>query len=122
MNRLITATTVVLVLLTMTAALAQTPAQPQNAHPTGIAQPNAEQKAQIAALAKVWDQKAREADAARDKYMIQLLATLAELGLKPSETAVTWNEKGEPVFTHIDPKPAPTPTPALTPKPEAKNP
>jgi len=101
MKRLLTA--IALVLFTTAIALAQQPAQQQNAHPTPVAQPTAEQKAQITALAKAWEAKAREADAARDKYMIQLLATLAELGLKPSETSISWNDKGEPVFTRIEP-------------------
>lgn len=100
--------TFALVLFTITIALAQQPATPQNAHPPSIAQPTAEQKVQITALAKAWEQKAREADAAKDKYMIQLLATLAELGLKPSETSITWNDKGEPVFTRIEPTKTPT--------------
>jgi len=88
-------------------AMGQQPAQPQNAHPPAVAQPNAEQKARITELAKQWDTAVKAADAARDKYMIQLLATLAELGLKPSETSISWNEKGEPVFSRIEPTKAP---------------
>lgn len=109
---------IALVLFSMTITLAQQPAPQQNAHPPSVAQPNAEQKARITELAKAWTQKAQEADAARDKYMIQLLATLAELGLKPSETSITWNEKGEPVFSRAEPAPKTAATP--TPKTEAK--
>jgi hypothetical protein len=81
-----------------------------------VVQPNAEQKAKLIELARNWEAQAREADAARDKYLIALMGTLAELGLKPSETAITWNEKGEPVFNRA------TPTTAKAPdtKPEAK--
>jgi hypothetical protein len=93
------------------AALGQ---QPAPAKPT-VAQPSAEQKARIMELAKAWQQKAQEAEAARDKYMIQLLSTLAELGLKPSETSIGFNEKGEPVFNRVEQAKTPT-----TPKPEAK--
>jgi hypothetical protein len=82
----------------MTIALGQQPAPQQKPPAPTVAQPTAQQKAQIMELAKAWEKKTQEADAARDKYMILLLATLAELGLKPSETSVTWNEKGEPVF------------------------
>lgn len=87
----------VLIVVAFTVATqAQTQAQAQK--PPQIPQPTAEQKAKLSELVKVWDQKVREADTARDKYLIQLMATLAELGLKPSETTVNWNAKGEPVF------------------------
>jgi hypothetical protein len=83
--------------------------------PVIVAQPTAEQKAKLAELAKTWENQARAADNARDKYLIQLMATLAELGLKPSETSVTWNDKGEPIFNRIEPTTAKTEA-----KPEAK--
>lgn len=112
MKRIIGIAFVIIAAITLT--IGQQPAPPQNAHPpsVAVAQANAEQKAKLAELAKAWDGAARAADAARDKYLIQLMATLAELGLKPSETTVTWNEKGEPVFNHV------APTTAV--KPEAK--
>lgn len=103
-----------LAVLTLTILVAcETRAQtPQPAGKPAVTQPNAEQKAKLAELAKAWEAQARAADAARDKYLLQLMATLAELGLKPSETTVTWNEKGEPVFNHVQP--------TTTVKPEAK--
>lgn len=93
-------------------ALAQQPGSPS------VVQPTTEQKAQLKALAQQWDQKAHEADAAKDKYMIALLATMAELGLKPSETSVSWNEKGEPVFSRVEAAKVPPSQPK--PKPEVK--
>lgn len=100
-------------------ARAQTPISLKAPTPTTpVAQPNADQKARLAELAKAWEQSQRDADSKRDKYLIQLMATLAELGLKPSETSVTWNEKGEPVFNRVEQaKTAPKP---LEIKPEAK--
>ncbi len=81
-----------------------------------VAQPTAEQRAQIATLARAWEKETREANAARDKYVIALLSTLAELGLKPSEIVVTWNSKGEPVFSRAEPSANPLPDK----KPEVK--
>lgn len=79
------------------AVLAQKAADPP------VPQPTAEQKARLIDLARTWDTKQREAESARDKYTIQLMATLAELGLKPSETVVTWKD-GEPVFSKVPAK------------------
>ena len=91
--------------------------QPTNPTPT-TAQPNAEQKARLKELASTWERKVKEADAARDKYLLELMSALAELGLKPSETAITWNDKGEPVFTRVEPPK--TQAQSATPKPEVK--
>lgn len=78
-------------------------AKPGDPRPTAtVPQPTTEQRAQLKELARTWETKIREADAARDKYMIALLGTLAELGLKPSETTVTFNDKGEPVFNRAE--------------------
>ena len=66
-----------------------------------VPQPSQAQKGRLAALARQAEQKASEAQAARDRYMIELLATLGELGLKPSETTVSFNEQGEPVFGRV---------------------
>lgn len=82
------------------AAQAQTPTPGAKLIP--IAQPNAEQKARLVDLARAWDKEQAEANIARDKYMIGLLATMAELGLKPSETVVSWTDKGEPVFNRTE--------------------
>lgn len=100
-------------------ARAQQPAPtPAPTVTTAVAQPTAEQKANLRELAKQWDQKAKEADSARDKYMIALLSTLAELGLKPSETSITWNN-GEPVFNRVEQAKT---TPPSTAKPQEKKP
>lgn len=114
-----------IMLLTILAACetrAQTPAPsitgaaPTKA-PVIVAQPTAEQKSKLSALAKAWNQKLQEADSARKDYVMELLNTLAELGLKPSETSVSWNERGEPVFNRVEP---PKPTAQNTPSKEAK--
>lgn len=100
-----------LLILVSVFAFAQTPVAVKAPAIAGIAQPSAEQKANLTNLAKSWEKKAIEADSAKDKYIIALLAIQNELGLKSSETAVDWNEKGEPVFRHVPPtvKPAATP-------------
>lgn len=72
---------------------------------TPTAQPNVAQSARLISLRYTWEQRQKDADSARDKYIIELYSTLAELGLKPSETRVSWNEKGEPVFSRVE-KPA----------------
>lgn len=105
-----------LTLLTVLETHAQTPTKPQ---PT-IAQPNAEQKARIQELVRIANLKAQEAKTAQDQLMIAVLSTLAELGLKPSETSMSLNEKNEPVFQRVETaKTPPTQTPPV-PKPEAK--
>lgn len=81
-------------------AQAQTDSKPRVDNP--VAQPTAEQKSKLAELARTWEQKNREAEAARDKYLIYVFSTMAELGLKPSETSISWNDKGEPVFKHVE--------------------
>lgn len=98
-----------------TTKLQQNPA-PETPKPAAT-QPTAEQKAKLTALAKAWNQKLQEADSARKDYVMELLNVLAELGLKPSETSVTWNEKGEPVFNRVEPT---KPTAQNTPNKEAK--
>jgi hypothetical protein len=100
------------ILLMVCATQAQTPPKPQPA----VAQPSAAQKARIQDLARVANLKAQEAKMAQDQLMIEVLSTLAELGLKPSETSLTFNEKGEPVFQRVETAKAPPPatTPAKT--------
>lgn len=99
-----------LVLSITLTATAQTPQKPT------VPQPSAEQKARIVEAAKAWEIKQREADTAKDKYAIVLLNTLAELGLKPSETSVRFDDKGEPSFQRIEQ--AKTPAKSVPPKPE----
>jgi hypothetical protein len=109
-----TALIALLLLITTWTTQAQTPATPKPA----VSQPTAEQKARLQELARVANLKAQEAKSAQDQFMIALLSTLAELGLKPSETMLTWNEKNEPVFQRVEQaKTTPTPVP---PKTEAK--
>lgn len=67
-----------------------------------ITQPNAEQKARLTELARTWDRESREAETAKDKYIIALVSIMAELGHKPSETTVSWNAQGEPVFARVE--------------------
>lgn len=97
------------------ATRAQTPTAKPNQQTS--TQPTVEQKARLGALVRAWDQKLKEADSARKDYILELLNTLAELGLKPSETSVTWDDKGEPVFNRVEPS---KPTAQNTPNKEAK--
>lgn len=84
--------------------------------PAPVTQPSPEQKGRLAALARLAEQKARDAEQARANYMIELLATLGELGLKPSETTVQFNEQGEPVFGRAEPANKPEKVLPNTPK------
>lgn len=106
----------IILVVSASLASAQTPAKTPETLPKP-AQPTAEQKAKLTALVRAWDQQLKEAESARKDYVMELLNTLAELGLKPSETSVTWNDKGEPVFNRVEPT---KPTAQNTPKKEAK--
>ena len=79
-------------------AISQTPvARPQ------VAQPSDQQKKALKEAADTYRTAQQQADAARDKFTIQLLNVMAELGLKPSETNLTWDSAGFPIFTKAEP-------------------
>ncbi len=79
---------------------------PKPVAPTSVQQPTAQQKQALKEAAETYRQAQSAADQARDKFTIQLLNTLAELGLKPSETKLDWDQSGLPTFSKISPAPA----------------
>lgn len=69
-----------------------------------VAQPTEQQRKALKESADLFQKAQQQADAARDKFTIQLLGVMAELGLKPSETKLEWDKDGLPVFTKADPQ------------------
>lgn len=95
-----------LVLVTAGIVPAQQQQQQQQQQQT-VAQPTEEQKRALKEDADRFNQTQQAADSARDKFTIRLLNIMAELGLKPSETKLEWDQQGLPVFIKLDPVVAP---------------
>jgi hypothetical protein len=84
-------------LMTGPVVFSQTQSKPQ------LAQPTEQQRKQLKEAAELFQKSQQAADQARDKFTIQLLGVMAELGLKPSETKLEWDSAGLPIFTKVDP-------------------